>query len=269
MARELHDRAICILGASSGIGRATALACAQAGMNVAVAARRRDPLQTLAAEIERAGRRPLVVECDVARDSDVNGAVRVSLDAFGRLDAVLANAGHGLEGCAADLSDEAVRRLFEVNFFGTLRAIRAAVPLFRAQRAGHLLITSSSLSRATLPFLGAYAATKAAQTQVARSLRVELAPEGIDVSVIHPITTVTEFFDVSAAASGRSRRGVPPGVPRFLIQSPERVARAIVRCLRRPVPEVWTSHLARLGSGLLIAFPKLQDAFLRRQLHQR
>lgn len=264
--RDLRDRVICIVGASSGIGRATALACAQAGMNVAVAARRIDLLESLAREIESHGRVALPVACDVQFDADVSALIERCLEHFGRLDAVLANSGYGHQGCVVDLTDESLRRIFEVNFFGTVRVAREAVRAFRASGRGHLMITSSCLSRFTLPYFGAYSATKAAQTQVARSLRLELQREGIDVSVIHPITTMTEFHDASADVSGIRRRGVPRHAPRLFVQPPERVARAIVRCLRRPRAEVWTSHITRLVAGAMVAFPRFHDFCLRKEL---
>lgn len=267
--RDLRDRVICIVGASSGIGRATAIECARAGMRVVAAARRLDRLERLAAEIESQGGRALALDCDVESDSDVRSLPVRCVEHFGRLDAVIANAGYGHEGCIVDLSDEALRRIFEVNFFGTVRVARAAVAHFRQTRGGHLLITSSCLARFTLPYFAAYSATKAAQTQLARSLRLELMAEGIDVSVIHPITTTTEFHDTSADVSGTTRRGVPGHAPRLFVQPPERVARAIVRCLRRPKAEVWTSHITRLVAGAMVAFPAFHDFCTRREMALR
>jgi len=266
---DLRDRVICIVGASSGIGHATALECAKAGMHVAVAARRIDRLETLARAIESEGTSALPITCDVLSDAEVAAAIDQCVERFGRLDAVIANAGYGHEGCVVDLADESLRRIFEVNFFGTVRVAREAVRVFRRQQRGHLLITSSCLSRFTLPYYAAYSATKAAQTQVARSLRLELLREQIDVSVIHPITTTTEFHDASADASGTSRRGVPKHAPRMFVQPPERVARAIVRCLRRPRAEVWTSHITRLVAGAMVAFPRFHDFCTRRELALR
>lgn len=266
---ELRDRVICIVGASSGIGRATAIECARAGMHVVVAARRLDRLESLAQEVESRGGSALPVACDVQSDEDVAVLFERCMERFGRLDAVIANAGYGHEGSVIELPDEALRGIFEVNFFGTVRVARQAVRIFRRQNRGHLLITSSCLSRFTLPYFAAYSATKAAQTQVGRSLRLELAGEGIEVSVIHPITTTTEFFDAAADASGEARRGVPAHAPRLFVQPPERVARAIVRCLRRPRAEVWTSHITRLVAGAMVAFPRFHDFCMRREVALR
>jgi short-subunit dehydrogenase len=267
--RDLTDNVIVITGASAGIGRATAIACAQAGMDVVVSARRVERLDEVVSEIESHGRRGLAVVCDVASDDHVGELFNATLNHFNRLDAVLANAGVGLERPAAELDDASLREIFEINFYGTMRVVRAAVQIFRRQRHGHVLITSSCLARFTLPYYSAYSATKAAQTHIARAMRMELAPEGIDVSVVHPITTVTEFFDATADRSGVPRNNIPDHAPRLFIQPPQRVARAIVRCLRRPKPEVWTSVIVRLVAGAFVAFPRFHDLCLRREARRR
>lgn len=267
--KSLQDRVICIVGASSGIGRATAIQCAQAGMRVVVAARRLDRLEELVSELNGAGRQALAVQCDIANEADSQSLIDQCVDRFGRVDAVLANAGYGHEGSIVDLSDQALRQIFEVNFFGTVRVTRAAVATFRKQGQGHLLITSSCLSRFTLPYFSAYSATKAAQTHLARALRLELEHEGIEVSVVHPITTRTEFFDTASDVAGERRRGIPRHTPKLFVQTPERVARAIVKCLQKPSPEVWTSHITRLVAGAMVAFPAFHDFCCRRELAHR
>lgn len=265
----LQDRVICIVGASSGIGRATAVECARSGMRVVVAARRVDRLEQLASELSAQGSEALAVQCDVGNDADAGMLMARSIERFGHVDAVLANAGYGHEGSIVDLTDEALRRIFEVNFFGTVRVTRAAVEAFRRRGQGHLLITSSCLSRFTLPYFAAYSATKAAQTHLARALSLELKQEGINVSVIHPITTRTEFFDTASDVAGTDRRGIPNHSPKLFVQPPERVARAIVKCLRKPTPEVWTSHITRLAAGAMVAFPSFHDFCCRRELAHR
>jgi short-subunit dehydrogenase len=228
-------------------------------MNLIITARRADRLEQLADQITATGARCIPVTGDISDQPHVNAAVTAATENFGRLDAVLANAGYAVQGNVADLDENAIRAIFEVNFFGTLNVIRAAAPVFRAQRAGHILITSSCLSRFTLPYYSPYTATKAAQTQVARSLRLELQPDNVDVSVIHPITTITEFFEVAATLSGSTDVRRPNHAPGMFVQTPERVAKAIVKCLRRPKAEVWTSHIVRLNAGLMVAFPRFHD----------
>ena len=161
--------------------------------------------------------------------------------------------------------------MFEVNFFASVELCReAAHRWLAAGRGGHLLICSSCLSKFTLAFYGVYAATKAAQSMVARAMRHELAPHGIEVASVHPVTTRTEFFDITAAESGfvsgeAGRDGVPDHAPKAFVQSPQRVARAIVKTLRSPRSEVWTSGTVRFASALFTLFPWLLDLVMRRK----
>ena len=190
MAVDLHDRVIVITGASSGIGAATAIACAGAGMDVVVAAAdAKTGLPRWAQQVQQHGRRALVVPCDVSRDDDVNRLIETTVTQFGRLDAIFANAGVSFIAPVLETPDEQMRQLFEINFFGTLRCIRAAMPAIRqtysdaeskpykANRRGHILVCTSCVSEIGLPMYGAYCATKAAQDSIAQALRAELATE--------------------------------------------------------------------------------------------
>ena len=219
----------------------------------------------MASEIGKIGRRALVVVADVADDASVTHLINQADRHFGRLDAVLANAGYGITGGGLDLPEDQIRNIYEVNFFGTLRVLRAALPVMREQGGGHLLLTSSCLARFPLPYYGHYSATKAAQSQVGRALSLELAPENIDVSVVYPITTLTEFFDVTAQNSRVERTGIPEHAPKMFVQPASRVADAIVRCLKRPRPEVWTSHIVRISAAMMVAFPWFQDMAMRKE----
>lgn len=262
---KLSDKTIVVTGASSGIGAATARACAAAGMNLVLAARRRDRLEAVAAEIERLGRRAEIVEGDVAEAGHAARLLDAAERAFGGFHAVFANAGYGLEREVLATPLEEMRRMFEVNFFcGADLLQQAAQRLLDTKRPGHLLMCSSCVAKFTLPRHGAYAATKAAQAMVARSMRSELAEHGIEVSTVHPVTTTTEFFEVAAGDERHHLRdGVPPHVPPLFVQRPERIADAVVRCLRRPRAEVWTSHTVRLVAGAFTAFPFLQEWVMR------
>lgn len=262
---DLRDKTIVVTGASSGIGAATARACAAAGMDLVLAARRRDRLEAVAAEVERLGRRAEIVEGDVAEPGHAARLLHAAERAFGGFHAVFANAGYGLEREMLATPLDEMRRMFEVNFFcGTDLLQHAAQRLLDAKRPGHLLMCSSCVAKFTLPRHGAYSATKAAQAMVARSMRSELAEHGIEVSTVHPVTTTTEFFEVAAGDERHHLRdGIPPHVPPLFVQRPERIADAVVRCLKRPRAEVWTSHTVRLVAGAFTAFPFLQEWVMR------
>lgn len=269
MAIDLRDKPICITGASSGIGLATAVACAQAGMPVVVGARRLDRLRSLVSQIESAGGRAAAVELDV-RDADASSRlVDTAVERFGSVHAVFANAGYGVEKPIHAMTDAEIREIFETNFFGTLNTIRPAIPKMIEAKSGHIIICSSCLSRMPIPFFSAYSASKSAQHHISRAMNLELARHGIRVSSVHPIGTKTEFFDTAAMNSGGDGHELVQHTSSLFVQTPERVARAIVRGLRRPAPEIWTSHLVRLGMTFAEAMPRMTDLFLRRMVHER
>ncbi|MDY7109426.1 MAG: SDR family oxidoreductase [Planctomycetota bacterium] len=268
MKRDLHGKVIIITGASSGIGAVTALRCAEAGMDVVLSARREDRLREVVRRTENAGRRAVPVVGDVAEPGMSDRLLDAARAEFGRFDAVFSNAGYGMNKTVLDTTDEEWRRMFDVNFFAGVKLLRAAAQrLIDEGRPGHLLMCSSCLSKFSLPRHAAYAATKAAQNMLCSAMRHELRPRGIYVSSVHPITTTTEFFEASARISGRPRDKVkmPDHTPKFMIQRPERVARAVVRCLRRPCPEVWTSLLVRTVAGVMTLSPRFYDWAIRRE----
>jgi short-subunit dehydrogenase len=263
---RLQGKPIAITGASSGIGLATAFACALAGMPVALGARRMDRLQNLVAEIEGRGGRALAVETDVTNPDDCRRLVERTIAAFGSIYAMFANAGVGLEKSLQDTSDAEMREIFEVNFYGTLNAIRPALEPMLAVREGHILVCSSCLSKLGIPYLSAYSATKAAQDHISRGMRAELSTRGIAVSSVHPVGTQTEFFGVAEARSGARRAKTPAAFE----QSPERVARAIVRRLRNGRGgEVWTSLPAQVMFAAADLVPGLTDWCLDRFARRR
>ncbi|MHC4776328.1 MAG: SDR family NAD(P)-dependent oxidoreductase [Planctomycetota bacterium] len=267
MARDLHGKVIVITGASSGIGAATALACAGAGMNVVLNARRADKLDAVADRVRQAGVEAATVVGDVTEEGISERMLDAAQDRFGRFDAVFANAGYGFDKAAHEVSDEALRTIFDVNFFASVDLCNLAADRLLADgRPGHLLMCSSCLGRFTLPGYSAYSATKAAQAHVCTAMRLELEPQGIYVSSVHPITTVTEFHEVSQRLSGKAADGksVPEHAPRLFVQPAERVANAVVRCLRRPRPEVWTSFATRAVAALMTLSPRVGDVILRK-----
>lgn len=265
---DLADKPVVITGASSGIGHATALACARVGMPVGVMARRADRLEVLASQIRGAGGR-VFTHVGAVEDAAASATlVERCRDEFGSVYAVFANAGYSIEQCIEDMSDEALRRMFEVNFFGSLNVIRPALKTMREAGCGHVLWCSSCLSKVSLPRYAAYCATKACQDHFARALRLELRGSGIHCSSIHPVGTRTEIWDNIArdspdGASLIDRSRASGG------HAPQRVASAVISCLRRPRGEVWLSTPMRLVMALGVATPSLADAVIERLARRR
>ena len=259
MARDLTSKVILITGASSGIGAATAVACAEAGMRVSLIARRGDKLQKLAADIAARGHKAHFFSADVRNNNDMRQAFADCWEQFGRLDAVFANAGYGQIADVLKMTEIDERAMFETNYFGTTRALRLAVPLMRQTPDGlnHLLVCSSAASEIGLPTLGVYSATKAAQDSVAGALRAELNDEGFKVTSVHPIGTKTDFMRVAGEAVNKN-------TPGLFQQTPEKVARRVVAALQKPRPEVWPSRLTRIGLSLGTLSPRFASWAMRR-----
>jgi short-subunit dehydrogenase len=259
----LRGRVAAITGASSGIGLACATQLARDGVAVVLGARRRDRLDIAVREIEASGGRASAVEMDVTREADNVRLIAEAQAQFGRLDIVICNAGFGYYGTLEDTPPDIMRRMMDVNYMGTFLGARAALPVFRAQGTGHLIFVSSIVGRRGIPFMGGYGATKAAQAGLAESLRSEFAGTAIHVSCVYPISTRTEFHDAMERDYGHTISGLGPK------QSVEDVARAVVRCVRHPRPEVYPYGKSRALAVLNIVAPGFTDRMVRRYGRRR
>jgi short-subunit dehydrogenase len=274
MAHDLRGKAIVITGAGTGIGRATAIACAREGMPVVLGGRRLEPLERAAQEIRAAGGRAIAMVCDVTNVGDCTALVDRCVQEFGGVYCVFANAGFGVECASLNMPDETLRGIFETNFFGSMNVIRPAVQRMRDAAApagselrGHVILCSSCLAKIGMPYYAAYSASKAAQDHFARAMRSELRNERIACSSVHPIGTKTDFFDTASKLSNGTRLTDAKNV-RFM-QSPEVVANEIVKCLKRPRGEVWTALGMRWIFALANAMPSVCDVGLRITLKKR
>lgn len=262
-----EGKVIVVTGGGTGIGAATAIACAEIGMDVLLVGRRQEPLERVAGRIETLGRRAEVLPMDVAAEGASQKILDHAETRLGGFDVVFANAGYGMEVPLIHATEESIAHMVEVNFMATVYLLReAGLRMVDAGRTGHLLACSSCLAKYTIPDFGLYAATKAAQNMICRSMRFELRPHGVEVASVHPVTTRTEFFDAALENSGDHANFLKQGVPSDgggpFVQSPERVAKAIVRCLRRPRSEVWTSLGARWVGGMFEFAPWTYDLML-------
>lgn len=191
----MPDPVFLITGASSGIGAATARQAAQAGYRLALAARSADRLQTLADELG-GDERALAVACDVTEWEQQQALVARTLDAFGRLDVVFANAGFGAGRSFLGSDPDHWRAMVLTNVYGAALTLRATLPALREAR-GHLLLTGSVAGRRVLPG-SLYSCTKHAVTAMAEAVRQELDGSGVRVTLISPGMVDTPFFDAGA-----------------------------------------------------------------------
>jgi NADP-dependent 3-hydroxy acid dehydrogenase YdfG len=221
--RDLHGTVVAITGASAGIGAAAAHALAAEGAHLVLGARRTDRLTDLADEVDVD---VTVVDMDVRRAVDAQRLVDAALERHGRLDAIVVNAGIGAYGGIMDLTDEQLTDMIDTNVAGTIWPIRAAVPTFREQGGGDIVIVASVAGLRGAGDEAVYAATKFAQVGLAGGLDRELRADGIRVSTLAPGGTATEF------AMGAGRTPDMPGLADMM--SADDVAAAIVTVLRQP-----------------------------------
>jgi len=260
MSISLKGKTILITGASSGIGAATAKACVKHEMRCVISARREDRLKQIADEL---GELCIPVAGDVTESGFNKQLLNEAKDIY----AVFANAGHGLDqqiiDCELD-SCRQFRELFELNLFAAVELASLCANRMLKNQSGHILFCASCLSKFATPQHGAYCASKSALEAVAKSMRMELKTSGIYVSSVHPIGTTTEFFDSSAHRSGKTESKFKKRLPSWTMQSPENVAKAVVKCLRKPRQEVWTSYSMREISRLFAMFPSFSQRIIQR-----
>lgn len=245
-----------ITGASRGLGALIARAALDDGNAVVATGRNADVVR------ERLGDHPglLALALDVTVEAQARAAIEAAVRRFGRIDVLINNAGHGLLGAVEESSDADTRRMYETNVFGLLNVTRAVLPVMRAQRAGHLINFSSIGGYISAVGFGVYCSTKFAVEGLSEALHAELAPLGVDVTVVEPGYFRTDFLDSTslvvapqvipdyAATAGQVREGAKqlnhkqPG-------DPVRLAQAMLRLVDAERPPL---RLA-LGSDTLRA----------------
>jgi len=195
MKRELKDRRAIVTGASSGIGRELAVELARHGAAVVVVARREDRLRQLAEQIAALGTPVETVAGDITELATRQRAIDAAQSKLGGLDILVNNAGVGAMGAFADSDPQALRRVMETNFFALVEMTRLALPLLKQGVRPIVVNLSSILGHRGVPYNSAYCASKFAVQGFSESIRAEFTRLGIDVLVVSPGTTETEFFD--------------------------------------------------------------------------
>lgn len=252
-----RDKAVLITGASSGIGEELAWQLGQAGARLTLTARRIELLEALAQRIADGGKtRPVVVQCDVTRDGDLERAVSESLRQWGKLDVVIANAGFGVVGTLKNLSLEDYRRQFETNVFGVLTTIYAALPEIEKAK-GNVVIIGSVAGWIASPGASPYSMSKFALRALADSIAPELQESGVKVTLISPGFVASNIRRVDN--EGRVHSAANDPMPAWLVMSTDKAVRQILRAVAREKREaIITGH-----GKILVALQRFAPWVLR------
>lgn len=191
---EISGKVVVITGGSSGIGEATARLLAAQGAHIVIGARRTDRLKTIAADIQKAGGKAIFQAVDVAKKDDVKALVDFAVKAYGRVDVIVNNAGLMPLSLLEQLKIDEWDRMIDVNIKGTLYGIAAVLPLFRAQKSGHVINISSVAGHKVRPTGAVYSATKWAVRAISEGLREE-AGDLFRVTIISPGAVESELAE--------------------------------------------------------------------------
>ena len=253
----LRGAVVLLTGASGGIGRAAATRLGAKGARLVLHGRNEAALRETAEAVLRAGGEAHVVLGDLRRADAAPAAVAAARERFGRLDALVANAGLGYLKTIDEATDAEIEEQVELNLLGTVRLTRAALPSL-VESKGALAVVTSFAGRLAPPYYGYYSATKFALVGVAESWRRELGPRGVRVTTIIPAAVDTAFIG-KAGGRGRALGSGPAGI----VLAPDTVGAAVVRALERHPAEIYLPRTHRWLAVLNTAFPRLSDRILK------
>lgn len=256
---DLSNKVAVITGASMGIGEAIAKLFADQGAFVVLLSR--DAARVEAARIRIAHPdHTLAIACDVRHREEIDRAIGLTLHHFKKIDIWINNAGHGLLDSVAQMEMSAFREMFETNFFGTITAMQAVIPVMRQQGAGAIINISSVAGHIPLPFHAGYSATKFAMNAMGKAARIELKKENIHVLTVCPGYVQTNFS--KNVILGNEQKRVRPESVRGI--TADRVARATLQGYIKQKREVivpWTMYIPQKIYQL---FPALVEWFMAR-----
>ncbi len=250
-----------ITGASQGIGKATALLFAKNGYNLIITARTKDKLEAVAEEIRGLGRQVLAITTDTSDRSAVEALIKLGIERFSALDVLVNNAGICMTAPMAKTAIEDWEKIINVNLWGYIYPINALLPHFLERKQGNIINVGSFGGKVPLPNMTAYCTSKYAITGLTETLRLELEPQGIHVSGIHPSVTNSDFLE-RAVFKDSDPRQMKQMLSSPLASQPEDVAKAIWNAVKHPQAEVIVGS-AKVPTFLHRLFPGITQGMLQ------
>lgn len=256
--KPIRDQVVVIVGATSGIGRETALQFAQKGAQVVVSGRSPQALEVLSAEIRRRGGEVLAVQADVTDPNQMAHLANRAVETFGRIDTWVHAAAVSMYAGFEDTKPEEFRRIIEVNLLGQAYGAMAALPHLKREGRGALIHISSVEARRSLPLQSAYAASKHGMVGFLDSLRMELQQAGLPIAVVNvmPASINTPLFEKALTRLGVKPRPIQP------VYAPDEVARSIVYAAEHPARDIFVGGAGKALSMMQRMSPEASDAFL-------
>jgi NAD(P)-dependent dehydrogenase (short-subunit alcohol dehydrogenase family) len=256
--KPINEQVVVVLGASSGIGRETALRFARRGAKVVASARDEAGLESLIEEIRADGGEAIFVPCEVAEFEQVRNVAERAVETYGRIDTWVHLAAVSIYATFDETTPEEFRRVIEVNLLGQAHGGMAALPHLKREGRGAFIAISSIEGKRALPYQSAYAASKHGVIGMLDAMRVELAHEGIPIAVtaVLPSSINTPFFNKARTKIGVKPMGIPPLYP------PQEVARAILYAAEHPTREIVVGEAGKMIALMQRLSPELVDTLL-------
>lgn len=260
--RDLNGMRVLVTGASQGIGRALAELAAKRGCKVLASARSVELLTELQQELQKSGHTLEIVQADISKPADRQKMVDAAMQHFGGLDILINNAGIGATGHFADTTPDVLRTIMETNFFGTTETTRLFLPILKQGKKPAIVNISSIIGKRALPARSLYASSKFAVEGWSQAIRAELSKDGIDVIVINPGLTQTNFSKNMLEQKAKMQLDHMRGM------TSEEVAEKSLRAIEKG----WNNLNLTLRGKLLVLFsrfaPAVIDFFARKKVRK-
>jgi short-subunit dehydrogenase len=244
---DFKNKVVLITGASSGIGKQTAIEFAKLGSSVILVARGKNKLEQVENELKQFNVNTLVCTCDVSKKDQVEKMSKIVLEKFNSIDILVNNAGFAIYGSVYDLSINDIESQMETNYFGMIYCTKNFLPLMLEKKSGHIVNVASVAASFGLPGIASYCASKFAMLGFSEGLKHELSGTGVGITVVSPIMVKTDFFDHP------SFEKMPKYSPTSL--NSKTVAKAIVKASNSSRFEIIIPSIVRIAVWLKHTFP--------------